>query len=99
MNRASKVRGRGSRLVRATLVVGLLLVGWGVFTGERSESAPARRSEVVEELVSGPAGGVAAALPSDVAAVAYATRRPDGGLTVGCTDSQTAAGLVAGVAP
>lgn len=99
MNGASKVRRRGPRLVRAFMVVGLLLVGWGVFTGERGESAPALPEEVVEVPLSGPAGGIAAELPTHGAAVAYATRRADGGLDVGCTDHETAAGLVAGVAP
>ena len=97
MNGASKLPRRGSRLVRGWVVIGFLLIGWGLFTGERGESAPALPEEAVEELVGGPAGGVAAELPAH--AVAYATRRADGELEVGCTDPATAAALVAGVAP
>ena len=97
MNGAVETRRRGSRLVRAMVVVAFLLIGWSIITGERGESAPAVTPDVVEELVNGPAGGVAAELPS--LAVAYATMGADGELEVGCTDHATAAAIVAGVTP
>jgi hypothetical protein len=81
------------------VVVGLLLAGWGIFASERGESAPALREEVVEELVEGAGGGIAAELQSDVYAVAVATVGPDGEVTVGCTDPATAAQMIAEVTP
>jgi hypothetical protein len=97
MNGAVKVRRRVYRLVRAVVVVAFLLIGWGLVTGERGESAPDVAPAVVEELVSGPAGGVAAELPS--MAVIYATKSEAGELEVGCTDHSMAAAIVAGAKP
>jgi hypothetical protein len=75
------------------------LWGIGITAAKRGESAPAERQAVVEVPSASAEGGIAAELPPDYHAVAVATRGPDGELSVGCTDPETAASMVAEVAP
>ncbi len=102
MTGADEARRRALGDIRGLVIFVLALTGvWGigVVAAKRGESAPAERQAAVEVPAASVEGGIAAELPSDYHAVAVATRGPDGELSVGCTDPETAASMVAEVAP
>jgi len=102
MTGASEARRRAARVIRGLVVFALVLAGaWatGLVAAKPGESAPTERQALVGAPAETVAGGIAAEIPSDYHAVVYATRGLDGGLSVGCSDSATAASLVAEVAP
>jgi hypothetical protein len=102
MTGAGEARRRAPRIIRGLMICTLVLTGlWGVgvMAAKRGESASAERQLVVEVPLANAEGGIAAELPSDYHAVAVATRGPNGELSVGCADPETAASMVAEVAP
>jgi hypothetical protein len=96
-------RSRGSKTLRmriglAATATTLAAIGWLALGARPADTAPAPRPDYYETAVRGPAGGYEIDLGTGFAAV-YATRRPDGGVSVDCTDSETAAAIVYGARP
>jgi hypothetical protein len=102
MTREAEARRRAPRVIPGLVVFGLVLTGvWGIalLAAKPGESAPTERQALVGVPAETTEGGITAELSPDDHAVVYATRGLDGGLSVGCTDSASAAALVAEVAP
>lgn len=102
MTREGKARRRAPWGTRGLVVVALVLAGvWatGLLAAKPGESAPAERQALVGAPAESVEGGIAAEIPADYHAVAYATRGLDGKLSVGCTDSEEVASLLAEVKP
>jgi hypothetical protein len=76
-----------------------MTAGWMALDATTAETAPAPRLHVSETPVSGPAGGIVAELDVGGYAAVFATRTPDGGVSIECTDPETAAAMVYGVVP
>jgi hypothetical protein len=83
----------------AVTVLTATAIGWLVLGAERAETAPAPRPDVYEAAVRGPAGGFEADLRGVGHAAVYATRAPDGRVSVECADHETATAMVAGTMP
>lgn len=96
-SRDRRTLGMSARLIVAavTLAVG----GWLALGAHTAETAPAPAPETYEAAVPGPAGGYELDLAGNGMAAVYATRKPDGGVSVDCTDSETAAAMVYGARP
>ena len=102
MTREGKARRRAPGVTRGLVVFALVLAGvWatGLLAAKRGESASAERQALVGAPAESVEGGIAADIPSDYHAIAYATRGLDGKVSVGCTDSETVASLLSEVQP
>jgi hypothetical protein len=102
MTRVGEARRRAPRVLRGLVVSVLVLAGVWVtvlLAANPGESAPAERQALVGAPAETVEGGIAAEIPADYHAVAYATRGLDGKLSVGCTDSEEVASLLSEVTP
>jgi hypothetical protein len=95
MTRSRDSKALRTKLCLAAAAVTLAAAGWLTLGARSAETAPAPRPDYYETAVSGPAGGYELDLGTGFAAV-YATRKPDGSVSVDCTDSETAAAMVYG---
>jgi len=68
--------------------------GWMVLGANTAETAPALRLEPWLTASPGVAGGIQADVRGVAQATLYATRAPDGSVTVECSDPETAAAMV-----
>ena len=98
----TRSRDRKALKIRASLAMAALMLGaagWLALGARTAETAPAPRSDMYETAVRGPAGGYELDLAGNGLAAVYATRKPDGGVSVDCTDPETAAAMVYGARP
>jgi len=75
-------------------VVAIAAAGWMVLGADTAETAPALRPEPVLSAAPGVAGGIQADVRGVAQATLYATRAPDGSVSVECSDPETAAAMV-----
>lgn len=80
-------------------VVAVAATGWMVFGADTAETAPALRPEPVLSAAPGVAGGIQADVRGFAKATLYATRAPDGSVSVECSDPATAAAMVLDARP
>jgi len=83
----------------ATAALTVAAVGWLALGARTAETAPAPRPDLYETAVRGPAGGYELDLRGSGYAAVYATRKADGGVSVDCSDPETAAAMVYGAQP
>ena len=99
MKRAVKARRRGDRGARRLWIMGIILVGLGAMGVVASERGATVGTVTEAEATDGDVG-VGAALPTELYAVAVATRSgPSGEVEVGCTTPAQAAAMIGEVTP
>jgi hypothetical protein len=98
MTKSRRSKALRKKVGFAVAAVTLAVAVWIAFGARPAQTAPAQRPEVYETAVGGTAGGYELELGAGFAVV-YATRKPDGGVSVDCTDQESAAAIVYGARP
>jgi len=80
----------------AAVAVAAAAGAWTLLDAKPAETAPASRPEARVTASPGVAGGIQVDLQGLAQATLYATRAPDGRVSVECSDPETAAAMVFG---
>jgi hypothetical protein len=98
----TRSRKRAALRISAWMVAAAVVVaagGWVALGAKTAETAATPRSEPRVAASLGVAGGVEIDVRDFAQATLFATRTPDGGVSVECADPETAAAMVFGARP
>ena len=98
----TRSRERKAARISAWWVAAAVVVaagGWMVLGATTAETAATPRSDARTTASRGVAGGIQVDVRDFAQATLFATRTPDGGVSVECADPETAAAMVFGAQP